>query len=144
MSTTGHNAIWTRCISNTVEENITRLRRQNAAALYREWAQERLAAGDNAKGLEQTFAASIQLSPSMWSQIKSARPISDKLARQIETHMRKPRGWLDEDHGEAAAPDSAEIHFLDVARAAWRATSAKGRRDLLRTMRAAASGTSND
>lgn len=125
-----------------MEENITRLRRQNATALYREWAQERLAAGDNAKGLEQTFAAAIQLSPSMWSQIKSARAISDKLARQIEAHLRKPRGWLDEDHANVAAPDSAEGHFLEVARAAWRATNAKGRRELLRTMRAVATGAS--
>jgi len=126
-----------------VEENITKLRRQNAVALYREWAQERLAAGDNAKGLEQSFAAAIQLSPSMWSQIKSARPISDKLARQIESHLGKPRSWLDADHGDTAAPDAAENHFLEVARAAWRATNAKGRRELLRSMRDAASGHSS-
>jgi hypothetical protein len=38
----------------------------------------------------------------MWSQIKSSRPIGDKLARQIEKHCGKVAGWLDE---ERAASD---------------------------------------
>ena len=32
----------------------------------------------------------------MWSQIKSARPIGDKLARQLESACGRPAGWLDE------------------------------------------------
>lgn len=43
------------------------------------------------KGLEQAFAARLQISPSMWSQIKSSRPIGDKLARQIEQHSESPQ-----------------------------------------------------
>jgi hypothetical protein len=38
----------------------------------------------------------------MWSKIKSARPIGDKLARQIEAHCGQPVGWLDEERGHAA------------------------------------------
>lgn len=123
-------------------DNITQLRRANAQALYRAWAQARVAAGDGAKGLEQAFAAQIQVSASMWSQIKKDRPISDKLARQIEHHAARPAGWLDQPHEESGVPDSAEQHFLEVARAAWRGSNAKGKRDLLRQLRGIAEGAS--
>jgi hypothetical protein len=64
--------------------NTTITRRQNALALFQAYAEKALASGASPKGLEQTFAATLQISPSMWSQIKSSRPIGDKLARQIE------------------------------------------------------------
>jgi hypothetical protein len=121
----------------TVTDNITKLRRQNAVALYRAWAQERMAAGEAAKGLEQAFAGVIAVSASMWSQVKASRPISDRLARQIEHHLHKPSGWLDQQHEEAQVPDDAEQHFLEVARAVWLAANAKRKRELLRTMRKA-------
>ena len=82
------------------------LRRQNALALFHAFAEQALATGQAPKGLEQAFAASVQISPSLWSQIKSSRPIGDKLARQIEVHARQVPGWLDEPH-EAAAPSPA-------------------------------------
>ncbi len=75
------------------------------------------------------FAATLQISPSMWSQIKSSRPIGDKLARQIEQHHGKPPGWLDEvRESDSVAP--AEQAFLDLALKAWRATNSAGRRAL--------------
>src|SRR6185295_13516914 len=77
--------------------NITTNRRRNALALFQSYAETAIARGAAPKGLEQTFAASLQISPSMWSQIKSSRPIGDKLARQIEQHGAKPAGWLDEE-----------------------------------------------
>ena len=52
-------------------------------ALFQDYAEKALAQGSPPKGLEQAFAATLQISPSMWSQIKSSRPIGDKLARQI-------------------------------------------------------------
>ena len=76
--------------------NTTITRRQNTLALFQSYAEKALAAGVAPKGLEQTFAATLQVSPSMWSQIKSSRPIGDKLARQIEQHHKRPVGWLDE------------------------------------------------
>ena len=118
-----------------MEENITRLRRANTLALYRDWAQEKLAAGDASKGLEQAFAATIELSPSRWSQIKSSRPIGDLLARQIESHAGKARGWLDLTHEGSAFADDAEMHFLELARRAWRNSSSRQRRELLKTVR---------
>ena len=110
--------------------NPTLVRRQNALALFQAYAERALAAGAAPKGLEQAFAATLQVSPSMWSQIKSARPIGDKLARQIERHHARPVGWLDESRGEAAALQPAEKAFLALALAAWRATNRAGRQQL--------------
>ncbi len=115
-------------------ENITILRRQNAAALFQAFAERSLADGTSPKGLEQAFAARLQISPSMWSQIKSSRPIGDKLARQIEQHSDKPAGWLDEAQAENHISD-AEKSFLDLALAAYRATNAKGRSALRAQMK---------
>lgn len=109
--------------------NITLTRRQNALALFQDYAEKALAAGASPKGLEQSFAATLQISPSMWSQIKSSRPIGDKLARQIESASGRPAGWLDEDHKDAV-PSAAETAFLELALAAWRSTNSAGRRAL--------------
>jgi hypothetical protein len=109
--------------------NITLARRQNTLALFQEFAEKALASGTPPKGLEQSFAATLQISPSMWSQIKSARPIGDKLARQIESASGRPQGWLDEAR-KAAAPSAAEAAFLELALAAWRATNSAGRKAL--------------
>ena len=109
--------------------NITVARRQNALALFQAFAAKALDEGSPPKGLEQAFAATLQISPSLWSQIKSARPIGDKLARQIEHLAGRPRGWLD-DAREPAVPSSAEKSFLELALAAWRASSRADRKAL--------------
>lgn len=114
--------------------NITVIRRHNALALFQEYAAAKIAAGEPAKGMEQAFAAELEISPSMWSQIKSSRPISDKLARQIESHMKRPSGWLDAEHG-AQASSPAEDRFIELARSAWRAANAERKRELLRAVR---------
>lgn len=99
-------------------------------ALYQDYARQRLAQGESAKGLEQAFAATLEISPSTWSQIKGARPIGDRLARQIEQHAGKDAGWLDEVHDELQVPDAAEDRFIELARRAWRQANAKGKREL--------------
>lgn len=109
--------------------NITITRRQNALALFQDHAEKALAAGAAPKGLEQAFAQKLQISPSMWSQIKSSRPIGAKLARQIESACGKPSGWLDELRKDAA-PSAAEAAFLELALAAWRATNSTERKAL--------------
>jgi hypothetical protein len=120
----------------TALSNITLTRRSNALALFQEYAERELASGAPPKGLEQSFAARLQVSPSMWSQIKSSRPIGDKLARQIEAHCTKPEGWLDEER-EASVLSQAEQAFLDLALQAWRNTNAAGRRELRARLQAA-------
>ena len=112
-------------------------RRANALALFQEFMSAAVTEGAAPKGLEQSFAAAMQISPSMWSQIKSSRPIGDKLARQLEHGGGKPFGWLDQPHVESG-PDPAEERFVELARAAWRARDAKGRRELARLLKAAA------
>ncbi|MFS2049501.1 hypothetical protein ACEN8K_11235 [Variovorax sp. CT11-76] len=89
-----------------------------------------MAAGLPAKGLDQAFARKIEVSPSMWSQIKSARPIGDNLARQIERHCEVEAGWLDREDRPSEVPDEAEERFVAMAREAWRAANAKGKREL--------------
>ena len=123
--------------------NTTITRRQNALALFQAYAEKALAAGAPPKGLEQMFAATLQISPSMWSQIKSSRPIGDKLARQIEQHHGKPAGWLDEAReSDVVAP--SERAFLDLALKAWRATNSVGREALREQMRLAAAARTSE
>jgi hypothetical protein len=109
--------------------NTTVTRRLNALALFQAFAQQALAAGASPKGMEQAFAVVLEISPSMWSQIKSSRPIGDKLARQIEQHQGKPSGWLDEVR-EDRSPTAAEKALMDLALAAWRSTNSAGRKAL--------------
>ena len=116
--------------------NITVTRRQNALALFKAYAENALAAGAAPKGLEQAFAATLEISASMWSQIKSARPIGDKLARQIERHYAKPMGWLDEER-VVEGPSAAEQQFLALALTAWRASNSAGRKVLRQRLKEA-------
>ena len=115
--------------------NITLTRRQNALALFQDYAEKALASGTPPKGLEQSFATTLQISPSMWSQIKSSRPIGDKLARQIESACGKPSGWLDEVRKESM-PSAAEAAFVELALSAWRSTNSAGRKALRDHLRA--------
>lgn len=120
--------------------NITLTRRQNALALFQDYAEKALGSGARPKGLEQAFAATLQISPSMWSQIKSSRPIGDKLARQIESASGKPSGWLDETR-KAAAPSAAEAAFVELALTVWRSTNSAGRKALREYLKAVAANT---
>jgi len=109
---------------------ITTVRRQNLLRLYQEFVQQAVSSGGTPRGLDQDFAAHLQISPSMLSQIKSSRPIGDKLARQIENHCGKHTGWLDEEGLQPAMPDAAEERFVSLARKAWRSANAKRKREL--------------
>ena len=123
--------------------NTTITRRRNVLALFQAYAEKTLAGGAPPKGLEQAYAGTLQISPSMWSQIKSARPIGDKLARQIEVLSRKPVGWLDQNHhADVLTPD--EKAFLDLSLQAWRSTDRVGRKLLKRTVRQVANGAPED
>lgn len=124
------------------------IRRRNVLALYQQFAAERLAKNPHALGLERDFAKSLEISPSTWSMMKGgtdgARPIGDKIARQVEQHAGKPHGWLDEPHDDQCQADPAEEHFLELAQRAWRSTTAKGRRELLRAVKAASAPIAKD
>ena len=117
--------------------NITINRRQNVLTLFQQFAEAQMRTGIAPKGLEQTFAQRLQISPSMWSQIKSSRPIGDKLARQIEAACGREPGWLDEQRASQGLTAS-EQQFLALALKACRATNAEGRKRLKQLMRATA------
>ena len=105
-------------------------RRLNAIALFQAFAEERITAGDPPKGLESTWAERIGVSGATWSMAKSgARPIGDKLARQIEHHCGKPAGWMDEAR-EPAGLTQAEQQFLALALKTYRGTNSDGRKKL--------------
>ena len=114
-------------------------RRRNVLSLFQAYAESAVATGAAPKGLEQAFAAHVEISPSMWSQIKSSRPIGDKLARQIEQHCGKAAGWLDEER-EASGLTPGEQQFLAIALRAWRATNADGRKALKAQVKQLAQG----
>lgn len=115
---------------STPSDNTTINRRQSVLQLFQAYAEEQMRAGVPPKGMEQAFAQKLQISPSMWSQIKSSRPIGDKLARQIEVASGQPLGWLDEAHDQVPGQSVAEQQFLAVALRAWRGTNADGRKRL--------------
>ena len=122
-------------------DNITVNRRQNVLSLFQLYAEDQMRAGVPPKGMEQAYAQKLQMSPSMWSQIKSSRPIGDKLARQIEAACGKPNGWLDQEH-EPQGLNAAEQQFLAMALKAWRATNADGRKRLKLAMKDVIAGAS--
>ena len=95
--------------------SISTFRRLNALSLFQAFAEERITAGDPPKGLEAAWAARIEVSGATWSMAKSgARPIGDKLARQIEQHCGRPAGWLDEER-EPVGLSPGEQQFLALA-----------------------------
>jgi hypothetical protein len=58
-----------------------------------------------------------------------ARPIGDKLARQIEQRASLEPGWLDEER-EPAGMSAGEQQFLSMALKAYRGTNSAGRKEL--------------
>lgn len=114
---------------------INTVRRQNASHLFQVFAEERIAAGDQPKGLEGAFAVLVGISSATWSMAKSgSRPIGDKLARQIEHRTGRPSGWLDVER-PVEGMTQAEQHFLATALKAFRNTNSDGRKQLKQLMK---------
>jgi hypothetical protein len=89
--------------------DLAQVRLGNALLLFEEFVRAIARHADAAtlRGLERRFAERLQIQPSYWSQIKSrSRQIGERLARQFEHLMHKPRGWMDVSHSQAAATGS--------------------------------------
>lgn len=69
-----------------------------------------------AEGIEQAFAAELEASPSMWSQIKLSWRISDKVGPQIESHAKQPSDWLDQSQGSAQSDPAERISKIRPAK----------------------------
>jgi len=106
------------------------IRRSNVLILFGEFVAEHASHGAEPLGLAAKFAEKLQISASMWSQIKKGRVISDKLARQIENRCGRPALWLDAPPSAEAMPDPGEERFVELARQAYRAQNARGKRAL--------------
>ncbi|MCW5632422.1 MAG: hypothetical protein KIT17_03730 [Rubrivivax sp.] len=86
--------------------DLAQVRLDNALLLFEEFVRATARHADAAtlRGLERRFAERVQIQPSYWSQIKSrSRQIGERLARQFEHLMHKPRGWMDQPHAPPAA-----------------------------------------
>lgn len=102
------------------------LRLRNLLTLHQAFVARMVSQGIAPSGLERAFAASIEISASLWSQIKAGRTVGDTLAKQIENKAEKPLGWLDQVHEETAS-DPIEEKFIEACRKAWRASNKQGR-----------------
>lgn len=112
------------------------LRLRNLLALHQAFVARMVSQGVAPSGLERAFAASIEISASLWSQIKAGRTVGDALARQIESKTEKAVGWLDQVHEETAS-DPMEEKFIEACRRAWRASDKPGRLVLKKVIAAA-------
>jgi hypothetical protein len=90
--------------------DVAQIRLDNAMRLFEEFVSATVKHPDAAtlRGLERRFAERLQIQPSYWSQIKGrSRQIGERLARQFEQLCHKPAGWMDLEHGAAAAEAAA-------------------------------------
>lgn len=112
-------------------DDIHVVRRSNPLLLLREFSQTRIAAGEPTNGTEKAFAARLQMSKSLLSQLKTSRPISDANAAQIESLCKRPSGWLSIEQAavsQRSAP--GEEAFIAAARRAYRTADRGGRQKL--------------
>lgn len=90
--------------------DLAQVRLDNAMRLFEEFVRATARHADAAtlRGLERRFAERVQIQPSYWSQIKGrSRQIGERLARQFEHLMHKPRGWMDLPHAGEGSPGAA-------------------------------------
>ncbi len=114
---------------------LSEVRRTNLLQLFSDYVAERMASAPSQQitGLDREFAALIQVHNTYFSGMKSgSRAIGEKLARQIETLLHKPKGWLDTAH-EDAKPEELK-KFLQLAEKAYLAAP-HARKELARAMR---------
>jgi len=114
--------------------SLSTIRRNNVLILFGEFVAEQAVQGVKPLGMAELFAKKLQISASMWTQIRSEttqRNISDKLARQIETACGKPQRWMDEEQSTTEPEvDHGEERFIELARIAYRSQNARGKRAL--------------
>lgn len=129
-------------VTQTADQHL--LRRANLLAALQAFSEARVRAGEPAKGIEAAFAVQLQISPSMLSQIKSSRPISNKLAAQIEVLLRLPSGSLScaPALGTASAVQARQ-RFIEQAGKAWDKADAAQRQALKLGLRQAFSKASS-
>lgn len=113
-----------------MSQSIATTRQRNLNSLFQQFAEREVAAGAQPRGLEKSFAELLEIKSTTWSMAKSgARPIGDKLARQIEQRVSLEPGWLDQER-EPVGMSAGEQQFLSMALKAYRGTNSAGRKEL--------------
>lgn len=112
--------------------NLPTIRHRNLLRLHQEFLAASIAQGITSS-LDRAFAASLEISPSKWSQLKGGQTLGNRLAQQIESKAGKPAGWLDQEDQDQQ--DKLRAEFLDACRAAWERTDADGRIRLMEFIR---------
>ncbi|MBK6616174.1 hypothetical protein [Ottowia sp.] len=106
------------------------IRKNNLLTAFQAFAEEQLGAGIPPKGLDQSFALLLRVSPAALSGHKSGkRPIGDRLTSQFEDALGRPKGWLSEER-EPEGLTPAEQALISSLLNAHRRTNAEGRRRL--------------
>lgn len=108
-------------------------RRANILRLFSEFVASEQAQnpGCSLSGMDRAFSLKIQVHNTYFSGMKSgARPIGDKLARQIEANTGKQKGWLDAPAESAPAKSKTLQRLIDRVESAYLASDARGRRRL--------------
>jgi hypothetical protein len=113
-----------------LSSNVTVVRRSNLLLLLRDFKREHLSRGGDLQAVEREFAQALEVHPTMLSHLKARRPISDKVARQIEAALKISRGWMDQVREIEASVSPGEEAFVEMARKAWRLSNAKAKREL--------------
>ncbi len=116
-------------------ESLSDIRRRNFMLLLAEWVAMQAVRGVSLRsGLENTFAAQLQVHPNTLSQWKKHRPIGKRSARHIEQRCGKPVGWLDQDHASTDA-ETDEAQVVEMVRELWRRGDPAARERLVAALR---------
>lgn len=118
---------------------VNQIRRSNLLALFKAFVEEHLTEDPSKSiaGLDRAFAAVIEVHNTAFSGLKSgARQLGPTMARQIESKLSKPKGWMDVDHGSPHVSEEAEEQaFLKLCRRAYGKADADQRERLIEVMR---------
>lgn len=112
-------------------------RKQNLLILLSEFISEKQASDPTSSaGLHVAFANKINIAKSSLSSMKTgARPIGDKVARQIESLTGKPHGWLDENRSAVAIKEISLDTYLSLAKKEFERATPLERQSLIQSTR---------
>lgn len=109
-------------------------RHRRALTQSHEYAASKIAGGEPAEGIEQTFAAENSKPFRAFGARSSRAGGLRQAGPEIESHAEQPSGYRDQSQGSAQS-DAAEERLLESARSARRSLNAQARRELGLLMR---------
>jgi hypothetical protein len=108
-----------------IDADLAAIRCHNLNALFEEFIAAEFGQGASGHGAASQFSEKLGIRLNIVSMFRSrARSISDRVARQIEGRLGKPKGWLD-------AGSDLERSDIELVRQAWKAADDVGRQGLV-------------